>query len=144
MKLLTPFLPYVAGVLLLALLSVGIAWRVEVSRLATRTTERDAARTEVTRLQAAINGKDATIAAQSKAIDLWQAQATPTKAMEDAAARTEAAAKLIEDRARSLSAAEVKDRANPDCAALLAMDIARLCPATADSVRTRARGGVPR
>jgi hypothetical protein len=143
-KFLAPFLPHIAGGLLLVVLACVIGWRIEAGRLATRTTERDQALAEVTRLKAAVTGKDATIAAQAKSIEQWQAQATPAKAMADAAVRAAAAAEQVAARTAALNQAEVKDRANPDCAAVLAIDLARVCPAIAAGVRTRAAGGVRR
>lgn len=141
--LLGRFLPYIAGGLVLALLVTTGLWRFEAHRVTTVKGERDAALHQVTELTAAVSGKDSTIAALQASAEAWQKLATPAEAMKAAADRVDAAAQQIEARSRALTPAEVKDHANPDCAALLAMDIARMCPGIAAGVRERAAHRVP-
>lgn len=136
--LLGRFLPHIAGGLLLALAAMTIAWRVQTGRLEDRTRERDQALGQVTQLLAAAKGKDTTIAALEASAEAWRKLATTSEAMKAAADLVDATRKTIEARASALAAAEERDRANPDCAALLALDIARACPAIAAGVRTRA------
>jgi len=138
MKLLTPFLPHVAGGLLLVLLIMTGLWRFEARRVDVVKGERDAAQHQVTQLQAAVDGKDATITTMQKAAAAWQNLATPAAAMTAAAARMQATAEEIEARSRALTTAEEKDHDLPDCAALLALDLALACPGHARSVRDRA------
>lgn len=140
--ILGPVLKYIAAGLLVALLLALAALKIQSNRLETRTDERDLAQREANQLRAAVSGKDDTIAALQSANEQWRALSIPADAMNQAAERTEKAAKLIEDRTRALTPSEVRDHANPDCAALLALDIARSCPGHAFSVRQRARGGL--
>lgn len=101
------------------------------------------ARASLEQLQVAVSGKDDTIAALEASVVAWKALATPADHMDAAVAAVTDAADKLNARARALQSAEVRDRENPDCAALLAMDIARVCPAVAAGVRQRARGGLP-
>lgn len=140
--LLGPILKYITGGLLVALIGVSLALRVQSGRLAERTQERDAARTQAAQLLAATAGKDQTIDALKAAAEAWKGLSTPAEAMNQAADRVAHAADQIAARAAALSPAEVKDHANPDCSSLLALDIARACPGTAAGVRLRAQGGL--
>lgn len=133
-----PFLKYIAGGLLLALIVVGVALRVQSGRLAERTRERDAATAQVSQLRQAATGKDQTIAALRTAAEAWRSLTTPAESMNAAAGRAEQAARDLAARAAELRTEEAKDREDPDCRAVLALDLARACPAISAGLRQRA------
>lgn len=129
---------YVAGGLLLAAITAsGVAWW-QWSRAAGLEVERDAARADAAEALAAATAKDFTIGELRTALDQWRALVVPADTINAAARRTETAAAAVEARARALNAREEADRARPDCAALLAADLAGACPAIAGGVRERA------
>lgn len=107
------------------------------------TVELPRALASIEQLRTAVQGKDSTITALEKSVTAWQALATPADSFDAAVARLDQAAQRLNDRERALANMEARDREKPDCAALLATDIARVCPAIAAGMRDRARGGVP-
>lgn len=129
---------YVAGGLALAaIVAGGLAWHWHGEVAELELSLRDA-RDEVQRQADALTSKDSALAALEAAVAEWRAIATSSDDMKQAADRATVAAGVLEQRAAELARAEAPDRANPDCAALLATDLSRVCPAIARGVRERA------
>lgn len=86
-------------------------------------------------------GKDQVIEDLTTSRDRWKLLATPSEEMEAAAARAgELEVELTRTRAKLDKLAEEKDRANPDCLAVLEVDFERACPHVAERLRNRASG----
>jgi len=98
------------------------------------------AQATVGKLERANASQETAIASLEKAVAGWRALVPTPEAAAAAADRMAAAAKALEDRARTLNGREASDNAKPDCAKLLAVDLAAVCPAHADSMRSRAAG----
>lgn len=135
-------LPWIGGGLVLALAVTGGWGAYQASKRADAEAALHTARTELQRAQDALGDTNAANVVLRRALDEWKALATPAADVKRAADRATAAADRIAARSAALTRDEEADRANPDCAALLAVDLARACPAHARSVRERARGEV--
>lgn len=98
----------------------------------------------IDQLQEAGKGKDDTITSLQKSVAEWKKLATEAPDLTGEIERLKDEARRRAAQLDALKRSEEKDREKPDCAALLAMDIAAACPAIAAGVRDRARGGVPR
>jgi len=124
------------GVALLGALAFGA---IQTARVGTAKANLKALQTEYAVLLDATAGKDDTIAR----LEAGVAQARSVAADSAAAVARAAIAlgnyqALIAAQAKALKEAEKADDTNPDCEALLASDIAALCPARAAGLRDRA------
>lgn len=82
-----------------------------------------------------------TVNAQARALKEWRDLAvTPAEAATAVAALNEAL-RLSYELNKAIEEAKEKDRAKPDCEALLDADFERACPATARGLRDAAAGG---
>lgn len=133
-------LPIAAGATVL----LGIATTVQTYRLEAARTRADIADAETGRLRIAALGSEETITRQQEALEAFRKAAIADHAAVSAAARALDAYKgVMKAQADRLAELEAQDYDNPDCNALLALDLARVCPAHASGVHQRAAGGVP-
>lgn len=137
-------LPWVGGGLLLALIAASLTAAYQMHRVGELEGEIHTARTELQRAQDALRDTNAANDGLRAAVDQWRALATPAADVKAAAEEATAAARRIEDRAGELARQEEPDLALPDCAALLRVDLAAVCPAIARGMRERAARGLPR
>lgn len=137
-------LPWIGGGLVLALAVTGGWGAYQASKREDAEAALLAARSELQRANDALRDTNTANDALSDAVDKWRALATPSEDVKAAAEAATAAANRIAARSAELRQDEETDRANPDCAALLAVDLARACPAIARGMRERAARGVPR
>ncbi len=132
---------YLMGVLAGALLGALALVAIQTSRVGRYKAELDSTLTENMRLQEAAIGSEQTIERQAKSIaGILEAARQQGEALVAAVATLKARDAMIEKQSADLAAAEAADHALPECQALLNLDLARLCPAHADSVRKRAAG----
>lgn len=124
-----------------AILALGIALKIQTSRLHEAQQERDTALQHVTQLQAAAKGKDATIASLQASVDQWKALATPAESATAAVSKLETEVARLKAAARTLRAREETEREDPDCAAILAIDLG-VCPAHVRGMQDRAGSGL--
>lgn len=114
---------------------------VQTLRLKAANASLSEANAEVNRLKDAAAGSERTIQTLQGSLTAIQAEGDRQAAAAAAAAERAVRAAAERDRARAaLDAAKRTDYAKPDCAALLALDLASVCPAHADSLRKRAGG----
>lgn len=136
----TKLLAWVCGGLLAALLITGGFAGCEHHDASAARAERDAANAARDTAVDANKSNGVTIAAQDAALNKWmKLGASPeevAKAMGDAARAIKASNKYLAD----MTAAMEKDRANPDCGALLGASVQRACPAIARGLRDGASG----
>ena len=137
-------LPWIGGGLVLALAVTGAWGAHQMGQREDAEAALATARTELRRAQDALRDTNAANDLLRTAVDHWQATCTPAEEVKKAADAATAAAGRIADASAALRRDEEADRAKPDCAALLAGDLADSCPAIARSVRQRAAGGLPR
>jgi len=126
-------------VLILALLAWG---GIESHRVDVVKVERDTARSELAQARDSLKDANHTIDVQTASLKMWKDLATTVADLKQRADEMEAAAKAAEVRSNELLKKEATDNAKPDCAKLLAVDLAAVCPAHADGMQQRARGGV--
>lgn len=133
--------PYLAGGLALIFAALITFAGCEHSNASAARADRDAMESARDYARDAATSKDVVIGALTQSRDAWKKLATPSEAMDAAADRAE----LLEQQLRHTQAdldrlAREKDHAKPECAALLATDFERVCPAIARRLRERAEG----
>lgn len=133
------FKRYLIPGLLVALLGALAFGAVQSSRIGTVKAQKRALEAEYGALLDSTTGKDATIARLEKGIGDALVAAAEAQAKVDAAAVAITNYRgLIVAQAKALQDAERADDGKPDCEALLATDLATVCPARADGLRQRA------
>lgn len=142
--LLAKALPWIGGAMLLLVIALGGVAAHQKARADDAEAALRTARDELQSAQGKLSDTNAANDVLREAVDEWKALATPAADVKAAAEEATAAAKRIEARADELDRLEEPDRANPDCAALLRVDLAAVCPAIARGMRERAARGVPR
>lgn len=104
----------------------------------------NAANAEVSRLLGADASKEVTLGRLQESIKTIRAEAKAQgEALLAAASAVEASRATITKQAAELAAAEAKDYDNPNCQALLAVDLYSTCPAHAAGMRERASRRLP-
>lgn len=135
---------YLSAGLGVALLVALAAVSVQTSRLGTVKAERRALENEHASLADACQDKDVTITQLEDAVSTLRVAAVKdAERLRVAAVAVGSLRDILRARDAQLDNIERGDYAKPDCAALMGMDLALVCPGIARSLRERAEGNLP-
>jgi hypothetical protein len=131
----TKLLIWVCGGLLAALLVTGGFAGCEHHDANAARAERDAANDGRDTAVDANKSNLSTIDAQNKALNEWMKLGESPAAVARLVAQAMTSAKALATEANAVLAAKEKERANPECAAVLSASLERACPAVARGLR---------